>query len=101
MPGSGFGVDVSEMNKLIRNLENCADDLEHGLNALRDIGPKGLGYDFFDDSCEHFQERWDTGLEKIRETVNGLNDGLKEVRDNYQETEDHTTKSMQPSGGRS
>lgn len=98
---SDFGVDVSQMDKLIRSLEGCTDELERGLNALRDIGPKGLGYDFFDDSCEHFQDKWGTGLDKMRESVDGLKDGLKEIRDNYQKTEDHTVKTMHRTGDKS
>lgn len=96
---SGFGVELDQMKQLIRELGDCSDELEHGLNALRDIGPKGLGYDFFDEACEHFQDRWDDGLEKIRNSVETVHGGLKKAMENYEETEQHVTDSMSPASG--
>lgn len=96
---SEFRVELAEMRQLVRDLNDCADELEHGLNALRDIGPKGLGYDFFDDACEHFQDRWDDGLGKIRDSVKGVHGGLKKVMENYEKTEHHAIESMKPSSG--
>jgi hypothetical protein len=89
-----FTVDPAALQKLVIGLDTCDDELEKGLDALRDIGPKGLGYDFFDDACEHFQDKWDHGLKLIRKSVDNLHGGLKEVAGNYTATEQSAVEGM-------
>lgn len=96
---SGFAVEVRELRKLVARLQDCAGELESGLNALRDIGPKGLGFDFFDEACEHFQDKWENGLDEIRDSVDDLKSGLKQITDNYEKNEHNVAEAMNSTGG--
>ncbi|MFI6446672.1 hypothetical protein [Kitasatospora sp. NPDC050543] len=94
---SDFTVDVDFLAKLSKDLQGCASELEEGLKALKDVGPTGLGFDFLDDSCAHFQDKWEYGLKKVHECVKVLHEGLDQVQQNYAGTEQGLTKAM--SGG--
>jgi hypothetical protein len=94
---SDFSVDVEALAQLATDLQGCADDLDHGLKALHDAGAAGLGFDFLDDSCRHFQGEWEYGLKKVRECVKTLHEGLGTVQQNYAQTEQGLTDSMKVS----
>jgi uncharacterized protein YukE len=94
---SDFSVDVDGLAQLVKDLQGCADDLDHGLKALHEAGAAGLGFDFLDDSCRHFQDKWEYGLKKVRECVKTLHEGLDTAQQNYAQTEQGLAGSMKVS----
>ncbi|MDH6143595.1 hypothetical protein P3T35_005630 [Kitasatospora sp. GP30] len=84
---SDFTVDVNALAQLSKDLQGCADGLDHRLKALHDAGAGGLGFDFLDGSCKHFQGKWEYGLKKVQECVKTLHEGLDQAQQNYVQTE--------------
>lgn len=83
----GYTVELAALQKLGKDLGSCTKELEHGLDALKEIGPKGLGYDFLDDACEHFGDKWDNGLNRIRDIVEDIQDKVKKIGSEYAKSE--------------
>ncbi|MDH6142605.1 MULTISPECIES: WXG100 family type VII secretion target [Kitasatospora] len=94
---SDFTVDTEALAKLSKDLQGCAEELEHGLQVLRATDAGGLGFDFLDGSCHHFQGKWEYGLKKVRECVKELHEGLDQAQQNYVGTEQSVADSLQGS----
>ncbi|MEV7354980.1 MULTISPECIES: hypothetical protein [unclassified Kitasatospora] len=93
-----FTVSTEFLAKLAKDLKGCGDELDQGLKALKEASRSGLGYDFLDEACGHFQGTWEYGLKKVRECVKILDDGLEKVQQGYDSTEQDTTKALTPQG---
>lgn len=83
----GYTVELEALQKLAKDLGDCTKELEHGLDALKNIGPKGLGYDCLDDACEHFGDKWDNGLNRIRDIVETVQENVGKVGKEYAKNE--------------
>ncbi|WP_169134862.1 hypothetical protein [Streptomyces sp. HNM0575] len=75
------------MQRLNKDLKTCTDEMDHALKALEEIGPKGLGYDFLDEACAHYQDKWDNGLSRISEIAEDLKDKIDHIGKNYAKAE--------------
>jgi hypothetical protein len=95
----GYAVELAALRKLARDLDDCTTELEHGLNALKEIGPKGLGYDFLDDACEHFGDKWDNGLNRIREIVDDVKGKVRKIGSEYAKNESGIIDALKDVGG--
>ncbi|TQF02849.1 hypothetical protein E6W39_12000 [Kitasatospora acidiphila] len=78
---------MNALAQLPKDLQGCADELDHGLKALHGASAAGLGFDFLDGSCKHFQGKWEYGLKKVQECVKTLHEGLDQVQQSYAQTE--------------
>jgi uncharacterized protein YukE len=84
---SGYAVELEALRRLNKDLETCTSELDHALKALKEVGPKGLGYDFLDDACAYFQDKWDNGLSRIEEIAGDLKDKIDQIGKNYAKAE--------------
>ncbi|NLU72913.1 hypothetical protein HCC61_09530 [Streptomyces sp. HNM0575] len=84
---SGYAVELSALQRLNKDLKTCTDEMDHALKALEEIGPKGLGYDFLDEACAHYQDKWDNGLSRISEIAEDLKDKIDHIGKNYAKAE--------------
>ncbi|MFH9350228.1 hypothetical protein [Kitasatospora sp. NPDC017646] len=87
--------------KLAKDLKGCCDELDQGMEALREAGRDGLGFDFLEDAGKHFQEKWEFGLKKVRECVKVLDEGLEKAQQSYAGTEQNVTSALTPVQGQS
>lgn len=95
----GYTVELASLQKLAKDLEDCTQELEHGLDALKEIGPKGLGYDFLDDACEHFGDKWDNGLNRIRDIVGDIKGKVGKIGSAYAKSESGVIKALKDVDG--
>ncbi|MER7671089.1 hypothetical protein ABTY61_21860 [Kitasatospora sp. NPDC096128] len=95
-----FTVSPEFLAELAKDLKGCGDELDQGLKALKEAGRAGLGFDFLEDAGQHFQEKWEFGLKKVRECVKVLDEGLEKVQQSYAGTERNATKALAPAPGR-
>ncbi|MBD0675046.1 hypothetical protein [Streptomyces sp. CBMA156] len=93
-----FKVSTEFLAKLAQDLKGCGDELEQGLKAFEAAGHTGTGFDFLDEACGHFRDTWQFGLKKVRECVTVLDEGLEQVRQNYDGTEQSIVKVLAPAG---
>ncbi|MFF4383311.1 hypothetical protein [Kitasatospora sp. NPDC001547] len=93
-----FRVSTEFLTKLAQDLRGCGDELEQGLKAFEAAGHTGTGFDFLDEACGHFKDKWQFGLKKVRECVKVLDQGLEQVRKNYDGTEQSIVKVLAPAG---
>lgn len=91
-------VELAALQKLSKDLQECTKELEHGLNALKEVGPKGLGYDFLDEACEHFGDKWDNGLNRIRDIVEDMTDKVEKVGKEYAKSEEGVIDALEAVG---
>jgi uncharacterized protein YukE len=84
---SGYAVELGALQRLNKDLKTCADEMNHALKALEEIGPKGLGYDFLDEACYYYQDEWDNGLSRIKEIAEDLKDKVDYIGKNYAKAE--------------
>ncbi|MFF2143328.1 hypothetical protein [Kitasatospora sp. NPDC058190] len=91
-----FTVSPEFLAKLCQDLKGCGDELDQGLQALKGASRDGLGYDFLEDAGKHFQEKWEFGLGKVRESVKVLVEGLEKVQREYDGTEQSIVKALTP-----
>ncbi|MFJ9458388.1 hypothetical protein ACIRST_25280 [Kitasatospora sp. NPDC101447] len=91
-----FTVSPQFVAQLCRDLKGCGDELDQGLQALKGAGRAGLGYDFLEDAGRHFQDTWDYGLGKVRESVKVLVEGLERIQREYDGTEQSIVKAFTP-----
>jgi uncharacterized protein YukE len=94
----GFTAELAALQKLSKDLSDCTTELEHGLDALKEIGPKGLGYDFLDEACEHFGDKWDNGLNRIRDIVEDVADKVGKIGKEYAKNESGVIDSLKNVG---
>ncbi|MFJ9442700.1 hypothetical protein ACIRRH_12610 [Kitasatospora sp. NPDC101235] len=95
---SDFKVSTEFLAKLAQDLKACGDELDQGLKAFEAAGHTGTGYDFLDEACGHFKDKWQFGLKKVRECVKALDEGLEQVQKNYDGTEQSIVKVLAPAG---
>ncbi|MFE4515063.1 hypothetical protein ACFRMQ_12845 [Kitasatospora sp. NPDC056783] len=93
-----FKVGTEFLATLAQDLKGCGDELEQGLKAFEAAGHTGTGYDFLDEACGHFKDKWQFGLKKVRECVKALDEGLERVRENYDGTEQSIVEVLAPAG---
>ncbi|WP_158835755.1 hypothetical protein [Streptomyces sp. NRRL S-350] len=91
-----FTVSTEFLAKLAQDLKGCGDELDQGLKAFEAASHTGTGFDFLDEACGHFKEKWEYGLKKVRECVKILDDGLEKVQQSYDGTEQSITKALTP-----
>ncbi|MFJ9697936.1 hypothetical protein [Kitasatospora sp. NPDC101183] len=91
-----FTVSPEFLAQLCKDLKGCGDELDQGLKALKGASRSGLGYDFLEDAGKHFQDTWDYGLGKLRESVKELVKGLEQIQRNYDGTEQSILKALTP-----
>ncbi|WBP86503.1 WXG100 family type VII secretion target [Kitasatospora cathayae] len=96
-----FTVSPEFLAKLAKDLKGCGDELDQGLQALKGASRDGLGFDFLEEAGQHFQEKWEYGLKKVRECVKVLDEGLEKVQQSYAGTEQNITKALTPAQGQS
>lgn len=94
----GYTVELASLQKLARDLGNCTKELEHGLDALKEVGPKGLGYDFLDEACEHFGDKWDNGLNRIRDIVEDIDRKVGKIGSEYAKSESGVVEALKNIG---
>lgn len=83
----GYTVELQALQKLGKDLKDCTDELENALKAIKEIGPKGLGYDFLDEACEHFDDKWENGLSRIQEVVEDITGKIGKIGKEYAKSE--------------
>lgn len=87
-----YRVQLEELNRLTRELSDCADDMRSAMKLLKDIGPKGSGYEDLENACDDFQESWSYGIGQIADATSGITEGLTETRKVYQALEERTAE---------
>ncbi|MEU0212703.1 hypothetical protein ACFYR1_31575 [Streptomyces canus] len=97
MPGY-YKVELEALAQLITQLGETANDMRSAMKQLKDIGPKGAGYDELEQACDDFQDKWGYGIGLIADATGGITEGLSETRKIYETLEDQITKSFQASG---
>src|SRR5262245_24733995 len=94
----GYTVELVSLQRLAKDLGSCTKELEHGLDALKEVGPKGLGYDYLDDACEHFGDKWDNGLNRIRDIVEDIQGKVKKIGSEYAKNESGVIEALKDVG---
>jgi hypothetical protein len=87
--GGYYKVQLEAMDRLTRDLSDCADDMRAAMRLLKDIGPKGSGHEGLENACDDFQDSWSYGIGQIADATSGITEGLTATRKVYQGLEEH------------
>jgi hypothetical protein len=93
-----YKVELAALTQLTKELSSCADDMRAAMKLLKDIGPKGSGYDELEEACNDFQESWSYGIGKIADATSGVTEGLSQTCKVYAAMEDEVSASFQAQG---
>ncbi|MGY0024528.1 hypothetical protein [Streptomyces sp. cg35] len=80
---------------LITDLSTCADGMRSAMRELKDIGPKGSGYDDLEDACDDFQDKWGYGIKLIADATGGITDKVAKAGKEFQHLEDLVRKKVE------
>lgn len=78
-----FTVDIDGLHALGTNLDRTADNLDEATRKLDALGPDSIGPDDLDEATADFRFDWEEGLDKIREAVGEVKDGLEAAKQMY------------------
>jgi hypothetical protein len=81
-------VEFETLSRLIADLSNCSDGMHTALHQLKDIGPKGSGYDDLEDACDDFQDKWGYGIKLIADATGNLTEKVARSGKDFQHLED-------------
>ena len=93
-----YKVELEALAQLITQLGDSANDMRSAMKQLKDIGPKGSGYDELGQACDDFQDKWGYGIGLIADATGGITEGLSETRKIYAALEDQISESFKASG---
>ncbi|GAA3169503.1 MULTISPECIES: hypothetical protein [Streptomyces] len=93
-----YKVELEMLAQLINQLGECAGNMRSAMKELKDIGPKGAGYDELEDACDDFQDKWGYGIGLIADATGGVTEGLSESRKLYEHLEHQIAESFTSSG---
>jgi hypothetical protein len=93
-----YKVEVEALSQLITQLSEVADGMRSAMRQLKDIGPKGSGFDELEEACDDFQDKWGYGIGLIADATGGVTKGLTESRKIYMHLEDQIAESFKSSG---
>jgi hypothetical protein len=82
-----FTVDVGGLDALGKNLDRTCDNIDSATKRLDDIGPDSIGPADLDDACGDFRSDWDEGLDKIRDAVQQVREGIDKTKQSYGDLE--------------
>ncbi|MCC9306151.1 hypothetical protein LN042_03345 [Kitasatospora sp. RB6PN24] len=96
-----FVVDLPDLERLAKGLDDAKSELDTALKAMGSAGASGLGTAELTSACEHFQSRWGYGLGQLGKDAQALHEGLQTVLKNYGKTESDLASGLQgaPSPG--
>ncbi|GAA2238305.1 MULTISPECIES: hypothetical protein [Kitasatospora] len=94
--GDFFRVEISDLDRLLRQLVQSQQELNTALNAMRDTGPKTTGSKALDHACNDFQNSWGDEIKMLAEGTEQIATGLDEVRKNYAESEQGIAGALRP-----
>lgn len=83
----GFRVGLDHLSELIGRLDRAADQISSANNQLREASESQLGHGDLDSACAEFQERWEYGIGRIRESTERLVPSLQQARRTYAEAD--------------
>ncbi|WP_411138058.1 hypothetical protein [Streptomyces sp. C10] len=94
MAGQDFRIDVDRMKGLLRKLGECDERMREASKRLKSVGPKGLGTDGLDDSCDEFQSQWEDGITRIAKSSKNIHEQLLLTLEAYTAADDGNAKSF-------
>jgi len=86
--GEYFRVEVSELDRLVKQLKSSQQDMREALRAMRDTGPKTTGSKNLDHACDDFNDSWQDAITRISQGVEALEGKLQETAKGYAETDE-------------
>ncbi|MEV4557055.1 type VII secretion target [Kitasatospora sp. NPDC049285] len=86
--GDYFRVEVSELDRLLRQLKESRQEMREALSAMRDTGPKTTGSKALDRACDDFDDSWQDAITRIAQGVEAIEGKLRETSRNYAETDE-------------
>ncbi|MFJ8437588.1 hypothetical protein [Kitasatospora griseola] len=85
--GAYFRVEVSELDRLVKQLKSSQQDMREALRAMKDTGPKTTGSKNLDHACDDFNDSWQDAITRISQGVEALEGKLQETCKSYAETD--------------
>ncbi|MFJ1794533.1 hypothetical protein [Kitasatospora griseola] len=85
--GAYFRVEVSELDRLVKQLKSSQQDMREALRAMKDTGPKTTGSKNLDHACDDFNDSWQDAITRISQGVEALEGKLQETCKSYSETD--------------
>ncbi|MFD5563283.1 MULTISPECIES: hypothetical protein [Kitasatospora] len=85
--GAYFRVEVSELDRLVKQLKSSQQDMREALRAMKDTGPKTTGSKNLDHACDDFNDSWQDAITRISQGVEALEGKLQETCKGYSETD--------------
>lgn len=89
-----FTVDIGGLDALGKNLDRTVENIETATKKLADMGPDSIGSDDLDEACADFRSGWEEGLEKLKESVSEIRDGVGQAMHSYAELENGLRESL-------
>ncbi|KDN83942.1 hypothetical protein [Kitasatospora cheerisanensis] len=86
--GDYFRVEVSELDRLVKQLNDSQQDMREALRAMHETGPKTTGSKNLDHACDDFNDSWQDAITRISQGVEALEGKLKETCKSYSETDE-------------
>jgi hypothetical protein len=93
-----YKVELEALAQLSTQLGETAADMRSAMKQLKDIGPKGSGYEELEQACDDFQDKWGYGIGLIADVTGGITQGISETRKIYEALEGQVAESFQASG---
>ncbi|MEF3112473.1 hypothetical protein [Streptomyces chrestomyceticus] len=97
---SDFSVDLAQLRKLKKKLEDSESQMEEALRRMKETGPKNLGKRSLDKACEDFEGDWEHGLKETKKRLKTLNEALPAILKAYEKTEEEIKHGFANSGGK-
>ncbi|MEU7150019.1 hypothetical protein AB0B15_18600 [Streptomyces sp. NPDC045456] len=97
---SDFSVDLAQLRKLKKKLEDSESQMEEALRRMKDTGPKNLGKRSLDKACEDFEDDWEHGLKETKKRLKTLNEALPSILKAYEKTEEEIKQGFANSEGK-
>lgn len=90
--GGGYQVNIVELAKLIKTLENGAEQVRAANKTLAAVGQLDmLGNERLAEEGHEFEEKWEYGLDKLDEAAEGVIERLESAKKNYEALEEENS----------
>ncbi|MET7478707.1 hypothetical protein ABZT17_30680 [Streptomyces sp. NPDC005648] len=93
--GDHFKVDLDQLDRFVKTLEQAVKDLDEARTALSHIRAAEIGTPRLDEACDTFQAKWKYGSDQLSEMIGEISEGVKSNKLSYQEFEDNLDKALE------
>jgi uncharacterized protein YukE len=89
-----FKVDLDVLSEMAKTLQQAGDQMDQALKAFGSEQGGKLGPSALAGAASEFQSTWKYGLGQLQQAISECTEGVGQVRQNYEQTEQGIAQSL-------